>query len=917
MSAAAIGSLDDDDSEDDDSDDEDDDGGNGGGRVMAESAGADDEGDENVVEDYAPAARRDEEQGAEAQPEAHPAPEAQAEMPVADEAGSAAIEPAADAPAAEEAAEAPQPEARSAAEEAATPGAGSAEAAMPVADEAGSAAVPAEAPAAAEASEPASEPAATEATEVGAPASEAPSPDAESGEDDERDVASDDDSNDEGGKSRRRSRRGGRSRRSRRGKRSDDKPEARSDDEPKEAPSGAPVVEPAEAREEAGEEMSDAISARRIFQRRYKIQEVIKVRQILLVQVVKEERGNKGAALTTYLSLAGRYCVLMPNTARGGGISRKITNAADRKKLKEIASGFEVPKGMGLIVRTAGAKRSAQEINRDYEYLLRQWEQIREITLKSIAPTLIYEEGSLIKRVIRDLYSNEIDQICVEGEEGYREAKDYMGMLMPTHARNVVRHDEPVPLFAKHGVEQELASLIHPVVQLKSGGYIVIGVTEALVAIDINSGKSTKEGSIEDTALKTNLEASDEIARQLKLRDLAGLIVIDFIDMEDPRNNRSVEKRMKERLKDDRARIQLGRISAFGLMEMSRQRLRPGVLEATTAPCAHCHGTGIVRADSSLSLTILRQLEGEAAKNRAPELLVRAPMGAALYLLNDKRDNLSAIEARYDVVIRVQADPALVSPEFHVERVKTPTRKPAQLPAVTALSVMPPDLEEEPVEEAEVIEAEAPAPAQSEPEPSADDRAAADDEGSRRRRGRRGGRRRRRGGEDEGQEDSRPSSDAEASESKSEAAPAPEVEADASIPAPKRTRRRRKPKREEEDAESSSPADAEAHAATSPEAAEAPSPAPTEAQAEVAAEAPAAADEAPEAPAADPAPAAAPEAELAPEHETSVTPGPDSAEAPDAEAAAEAPAPATEPQAAEEPPTEAKPRRRGWWSLKR
>ena len=587
------------------------------------------------------------------------------------------------------------------------------------------------------------------------------------------------------------------------------------------------------------------ISVRRIFQRRYKIQEVIKVRQILLVQVVKEERGNKGAALTTYLSLAGRYCVLMPNTARGGGISRKITNAADRKKLKDIASEFEVPKGMGLIIRTAGAKRTRAEIERDYEYLLRQWEQVRSITLKSVAPSLIYEEGSLIKRVIRDLYATGIDQIVVAGEEGWREARDYISMLMPGHARNVVLHEGGAPLFAKHGVEQELTSLIHPVVQLKSGGYIVIGITEALVAIDINSGKSTKEGSIEDTALKTNLEAADEISRQLRLRDLAGLIVIDFIDMEDPRNNRAVEKRMKEKLKIDRARIQVGRISAFGLMEMSRQRLRPGVLEATTAPCAHCHGTGIVRADSSLALAILRQLEGEAARARAPELLIHAPMGAAAYLLNDKRDHLSAIEAQHDVVVRVQPDPALFSPEFHIEKVKIQTRRPAQVAAVTALSVAPPDLEDyDQVEEAEVIEpvAETPAAvaeasaspeAAEKPAPRAraagpDDGTEDDDDASRRRRGRRGGRRRRRGGrEDEaatGEEQGQAETvTAEATEAEAPVATAdasPEV--DAAIPAPKRPRRRRKPRTEDADAAQATP-----EAASAPQAAEEAEAAPT------------------------------------------------------------------------------------------
>ncbi|MEC7667593.1 MAG: ribonuclease E/G, partial [Pseudomonadota bacterium] len=353
--------------------------------------------------------------------------------------------------------------------------------------------------------------------------------------------------------------------------------------------------------------------------RRYKIQEVIKVRQIMLVQVVKEERGNKGAALTTYLSLAGRYCVLMPNTARGGGISRKITNAADRSKLKEIATSIDVPKGAGLIIRTAGAKRTKTEIKRDYEYLQRLWEQIRELTLQSIAPAKIYEEGDLIKRSIRDLYNRDIDEVFVEGERGYRTAKDFMKMIMPSHAKNVKHYSDSLPLFARYQVESYLGGMFNPTVQLKSGGYIVIGVTEALVAIDVNSGRATKEGSIEETALKTNLEAAEEVARQLRLRDLAGLIVIDFIDMDERKNNTAVEKRLKDKLKTDRARIQVGRISGFGLLEMSRQRLRPGMLEATTQPCAHCHGTGLIRSDDSMALSILRQIEEEGVRRRSRE----------------------------------------------------------------------------------------------------------------------------------------------------------------------------------------------------------------------------------------------------------------------------------------------------------
>ncbi|MDW3221333.1 MAG: Rne/Rng family ribonuclease [Paracoccaceae bacterium] len=408
--------------------------------------------------------------------------------------------------------------------------------------------------------------------------------------------------------------------------------------------------------------------------RRYKIQEVIKVRQILLVQVVKEERGNKGAALTTYLSLAGRYCVLMPNTARGGGISRKITNAVDRKKLKEIATEIEVPQGAGLIVRTAGAKRTKAEIKRDYEYLQRLWEQIRDLTLKSVAPAKIYEEGDLIKRSIRDLYNRDIDEVFVEGARGYRIAKDFMKMIMPSHAKNVKLYTESLPLFARYQVESYLAGMFNPTVQLPSGGYIVIGVTEALVAIDVNSGRATKEGSIEQTATKTNLEAADEVARQLRLRDLAGLIVIDFIDMDERKNNAAVEKRMKEKLKTDRARIQVGRISGFGLMEMSRQRLRPGMIEATTQPCQACHGTGLIRSDDNLALSILRQIEEEGTRKRSREVLVRAPVGIANFLMNQKREHIAHIEARYGLSVRIEGDPALVSPDFSLEKFKTATR---------------------------------------------------------------------------------------------------------------------------------------------------------------------------------------------------------------------------------------------------
>jgi len=423
--------------------------------------------------------------------------------------------------------------------------------------------------------------------------------------------------------------------------------------------------------------------------KRYKIQEVINVRQILLVQVVKEERGNKGAALTTYLSLAGRYCVLMPNTARGGGISRKITNAADRKKLKEIANSMDVPEGAGLIIRTAGSQRTKTEIKRDYEYLQRMWEQIRELTLKSIAPAAIYEEGDLIKRSIRDLYSKEIEEVIVAGDEGYRTAKDFMKMIMPSHAKNVKHYTEQLPLYARYQVEGFLNGMFNPTVQLPSGGYIVIGITEALVAIDVNSGRATKEGSIEQTALKTNLEAADEVARQLRLRDLAGLIVIDFIDMDERRNNNAVEKRFKDRLKTDRARIQVGRISGFGLMEMSRQRLRPGMLEATTQMCPHCHGTGLLRSDDNVALSILRSLEEEGVRGRSKEVLVKAPISIANFLMNGKREHIADIEARYGMSVRIECDPTLVSPDYNIEKFKTATRVvPEATVVVSAESLM-------------------------------------------------------------------------------------------------------------------------------------------------------------------------------------------------------------------------------------
>ena len=393
--------------------------------------------------------------------------------------------------------------------------------------------------------------------------------------------------------------------------------------------------------------------------RQYKIQEVIKRRQVMLVQVVKEERGNKGAALTTYLSLAGRYAVLMPNTARGGGISRKITCAQDRSRLKEVVQDLDVPEGMGIILRTAGASRTKPEIKRDFEYLIRMWETVRDMTLKSQAPTLVYEEGSLIKRSLRDLYNKEIDEILVAGEAGYQEARDFMKMLMPSNVRAVKQYRDGQPLFSRMGVESQLDAMFSPTVQLRSGGYIVINQTEALVSIDVNSGRSTREHHIEDTALKTNLEASEEVARQLRLRDLAGLIVIDFIDMDEKRNNRSVERKLSDCLRQDRARIQVGRISHFGLLEMSRQRIRASVLESSTEPCPQCGGSGHVRSVSSVALQLLRGLEEILMKGATHNLVVRTRTDVALYVLNHKRGHLRDLESSFKVTLSVIADPTV------------------------------------------------------------------------------------------------------------------------------------------------------------------------------------------------------------------------------------------------------------------
>lgn len=442
--------------------------------------------------------------------------------------------------------------------------------------------------------------------------------------------------------------------------------------------------------------------------RQYKIQEVIKRRQVMLVQVVKEERGNKGAALTTYLSLAGRYAVLMPNTARGGGISRKITSAQDRSRLKEVVSDLDVPEGMGIILRTAGASRSKPEIKRDFEYLIRMWETVRDTTLKSQAPTLVYEEGSLIKRSLRDLFNKEIDEIQVAGDDGYKEARDFMKMLMPQNVRAIKLYRDALPLYSKMGVELQLDAMFQPVVQLKSGGYIVINQTEALVSIDVNSGRSTREHNIEDTALKTNLEAAEEVARQLRLRDLAGLIVIDFIDMDEKRNNRAVERKMSDCLRQDRARIQVGRISHFGLLEMSRQRIRASVLESSTEPCPHCGGLGHVRSVSSVALQLLRGVEEILMKGGTHNLSIRTRTDVALYVLNHKRAHLRDLEDGFQITIAVIADAALHGPQaFIIERgemVHAPEEAKAIL-AAQAASL--PQIEEEDDDLGETFEVEA------------------------------------------------------------------------------------------------------------------------------------------------------------------------------------------------------------------
>ncbi len=537
-------------------------------------------------------------------------------------------------------------------------------------------------------------------------------------------------------------------------------------------------------RKSGNDDHADELRRKRMaLRRRYKIQDVIKRRQVLLIQVVKEERGNKGAALTTYLSLAGRYCVLMPNTSHGGGISRKISNATDRKRLKTIIAEMKLPPSMGCIVRTAGLQRTKTEIKRDFDYLARLWDEIREKTLKSSAPALIHNDSDLIKRAIRDIYNRDIEEVIVEGDEGYRQAKDFMKLLMPSHGRRVKQYSDPVSLFQRFGVEDQLAAMYHPVVQLKSGGYLVINPTEALVSIDINSGRSTREHGIEQTAVATNLEAAREIARQLRLRDMAGLVVIDFIDMEHGSNVRKVEKAMKEALKDDRARIQVGRISGFGLMEMSRQRLRTGVLEASTRACPHCEGTGLVRTASSAGLSALRLMEEEAARGKGSIITLRASQEAAFYVLNNKRREIDEIEQRYGVVVTILPDGEVEGARMSVEATgPRPTRVVDYTPVIEQ-EEEDADVPFEEVDEEEETFAEG------------DDRDEQRQGGRRRRRRRRKPRRDERGAPVEGErgaEDDGPESDAEEEEDVGEQDATAETEQAAHVEDKRRSRRGRR-----------------------------------------------------------------------------------------------------------------------------
>ncbi|HEX8239781.1 MAG TPA: ribonuclease E/G [Allosphingosinicella sp.] len=670
---------------------------------------------------------------------------------------------------------------------------------------------------------------------------------------------------------------------------------------------------PPESAESAPEEnAADELRRKRQnLRRRYKIQDVIRRRQVLLVQVVKEERGNKGAALTTYLSLAGRYCVLMPNTSHGGGISRKISNGADRKRLKQIMSDLSLPNSMSCIVRTAGLSRTKTEIKRDFDYLARLWDEIRERTLGSSAPALIYGDSDLIKRAIRDIYNRDIDEVIVEGDEGYRHARAFMKLLMPSHVKRVQNYVDTVPLFQRYGAEDQLAAMYQPVVQLKSGGYLVINPTEALVSIDINSGRSTREHNIEQTAYATNIEAANEIARQLRLRDMAGLVVIDFIDMESNGHIRKVEKAMKEALKNDRARIQVGRISSFGLMEMSRQRLRTGVLEASTRPCAHCEGTGLMRTASSAGLSALRMLEEEAGRGRGSRIVLRAGREAAVYVLNRKRGEIGEIESRYGVQIEVLIEESFEGAKMAVESFGPP---PAVRPRVER--IVEPEVDEEEFaediademddsEEAGEAEEEEARPRRPENREQRERREESEERGRkrRRRRGRRGGRRR------DGEEGGEPGSaepeaipavaevpgDAEPQyapvpEAVETAEAAPEAPVEAPVEAEEKPKGRRRPRARRKD-------EAPEPAAEAPQRAEAGEAPPAEAE-----PAPVAAEAEPEAPAKPKRTRRkkAVEAEAPPE-----APAPEAANDRDG-AAADEPSEAAEAGEGGEP-------RRGWW----
>ncbi|MEE7481189.1 ribonuclease [Methylorubrum populi] len=598
---------------------------------------------------------------------------------------------------------------------------------------------------AAEAAEPASaesSPAGAETVEpqpvaASAPLSEAEATDEDSDEDESEDDDSEDDESDDEDEDE---------------DSDDDESEDDDEEEDEESEDGEPRVAQVGG---SGDALAEIPERPRAYRRHYKIQEVIKRRQIILVQVVKEERGTKGAALTTYLSLAGRYSVLMPNTGRGGGISRKITSAADRKRLKEVVADLDVPDGMGIILRTAGASRTKPEIKRDFEYLMRLWESVRELTLSSTAPALVYEEGSLIKRAIRDLYNKDLDEVLVSGEDAYREAKDFMRMLMPGQSKVVKPYRDPTPIFARYGVEQQLDAMFSTHVALRSGGYLVINPTEALVSIDVNSGRATREHDIEDTALKTNLEAAEEVARQVRLRDLAGLVVIDFIDMEEKRNNRAVEKRLNEALKNDRARIQVGRISPFGLLEMSRQRIRTGVLESSSIPCAHCGGSGFVRATSSVALHILRSIEEVLLKSASHNVVLRTRTETALYILNQKRAHLFDLEQRFSVTVTISADDRLVATSaFQLERGEPAVKHEGPVTGVRAVAISPVyEAEEFEDDVIEAEEAESEVETGPEAESAAEERPASegtDESGGRRRR-----RRRRRGGRSSGEGEAR------------------------------------------------------------------------------------------------------------------------------------------------------------------